>query len=59
MINPGNQTRGSLGADNNEPSLDAAIPNVENRTAIDELKQGKGERFDSVGTLMIDLESED
>jgi hypothetical protein len=41
-----------------DPSPDTAIPNSETQTAIDDLEQGKGQRFDSVGALMIDLESD-
>jgi DNA-damage-inducible protein J len=46
-------------ADEQKLPFDREHPNRETQQAIDELKQGKGERFDSVEALMVDLESED
>jgi DNA-damage-inducible protein J len=35
------------------------VPNAETREAIAELEAGRGERFESVGALMADLNADD
>ncbi len=39
--------------------FEVRIPNAETRASIKELKAGKGERFDSIESLMADLHEED
>jgi DNA-damage-inducible protein J len=42
-----------------EHTLPFAIPNAETIEAMAELEQGKGKRFDSIKSLMADLNADD
>ncbi|MCG3462737.1 type II toxin-antitoxin system RelB/DinJ family antitoxin [Xenorhabdus bovienii] len=46
-------------ADEQRLPFDVKVPNATTRQAMDELKAGKGKRFDSVAALMADLHEDD